>query len=238
MKRVNILSGLVLVFLSGVCIGAVGGYLYTQHKIESLVKSGPPPQMMPRLMRRLTRELALTPSERADLEPIMRDMMASLSDLRQRYHPELEGIMESHFTRMKDKLPPGKGRKLETVQARLRRWGRKSRPPGVARRAGAERVTGLLRQELDMSPEQMLRLRTLLRERLRQERTRPPKPGPPEAPPGSDPDHPPLWGDLETDLQRILTPNQMAAYQRLKAGGRLGPGGGRDLPEGPAPSPD
>ncbi len=223
MKRIKILSGLLLVFLSGACIGAVGGYLYTQHKIESLVKSGPPPEMMPRLMRRLARELALTPSERAELEPITQDMMASLSDLRRRYHPELEQIMESHFDRMEDKLPPEKGRKLETVRTRLRRWGHKSRPPTGARRAGAERVIGLLRRELDMSPEQMLRLRSLLRDRLRQERTRPePKPESADASRSSGPNRPPPWGDLETDLRRILTPAQMAAFQRLKAEGRLG----------------
>lgn len=223
MKRFTILSGLLLVFLSGACIGAVGGYLYTQHKIESLVKSGPPPEMMPRLMRRLARELALTPSEQAELTPITQDMMAALSDLRRRYHPELEHIMESHFDRMKDKLPPEKGRELETVRARLRRWGHKSRPPRGSRRAGAERVIGLLRQELDMSPEQMLRLRSLLRNRLRQERTRPdPTPGSVGAPRSSGPNRPPLRGDLETDLRRVLTPEQMAAFRRLKAEGRLG----------------
>lgn len=223
MKSAKILSGLLLVFLSGACIGAVGGYLYTQHKIESLVKGGPPPEMMPRLMRRLARELALTPTEQAELEPITRDMMASLSDLRQRYHPELEQIMESHFSRMKEKLPPEKGRKLETIRARLRRWGHKSRPPRGSRRAGAERVIGLLRQELDMSPEQMLRLRSLLRDRLRQERDRPPKPGPAGSPRASGSDQPPIWRDLEADLRRILTPDQMAAFDRLKAEGRLAP---------------
>jgi hypothetical protein len=225
MNRFKILSGLLLVFLSGACIGAVGGYLYTHHKIESLVKSGPPPEMMPRLMRRLARELALTPSERNEMEPITRDMMAALSELRRRYHPELENIMESHFQQMKDKLPPEKGRKLEAVRARLRRWGHKSSPPRPHRRAGAERIIGLLRQELDLSPEQMLRVLTLFRERLRQERMAPGQ-GPEfaNAPAPSIPDRRPLWPELETDLQQILTPEQMIAFERLKAEGRLGPG--------------
>ncbi len=224
MKKTKIISGLLLVFFSGLCVGAVGGYVYTQHKIESLVKSGPPPEMLPRLMRRLSRELALTPSEQAELKPITRDMMTALSDLRHRYHPELERIMTDHFSRMKEKLPAEKGRKLAAVRERLKRWGRESGPPRPPRRAGAERTIALLRQELDLTPEQMLRLRTLFRDRLRR--------GTESA--GLDPEGPAAgaaWPELETDLRRILTPEQMAAYRRLKAEGK-----GR--PREPADSPD
>ncbi len=239
MKRVKIISGLLLVFLSGICVGAVGGYVYTHHKIESLVKSGPPPEMMPRLMRRLARELSLTPSEQAEMEPITRDMMASLSELRRQYHPELEKIMEANFRRMKEKLPPEKGEKLEAVRMRLRRWGHKSGPPRPSRRAGAERVIGLLRQELGLSPEQMLRVRSLFRDRLRQERAfSPRRSDAAEAPSLPGADHRPLWPELETDLRPILTPDQMVAFQTLKADGRLGPGRETDASEEPPSAPE
>lgn len=211
MKKAKILSGLLLVFLSGLCVGAVGGYVYTQHKIESLVKSGPPPAMMPRLMRRLARELALTPAEQAAIEPITRDMMASLSDLRRRYHPELESIMASHFQQMKDHLPPEKSKKLEAVRDRLRRWGHKPGPPRPTRRFGAERIISLLRQELGLSPEQMLQLRSLFRERFS------------NTVPAASLDRRPSWPELETELRPILTQDQMAAFKKLAAESRLRP---------------
>jgi Spy/CpxP family protein refolding chaperone len=87
-----------------------------------------------------------------------------------------------------------------------------------------------LRQELDLTPEQMLRLRTLFRDRLRQG----------GEPAGLDPEGPggrSAWPELETDLRRILTPEQMAAYQRLKAEGRRRVGEKADLPDRSSPGP-
>jgi hypothetical protein len=138
-------------------------------------------------------------------------MMASLSDLRRRYHPELESIMASHFQQMKDHLPPEKSKKLEAVRDRLRRWGHKPGPPRPPRRFGAERIISLLRQELGLSPEQMLQVRSLFRERFS------------NTVPAASLDRRPSWPELETELRPILTQDQMAAFKKLAAESRLRP---------------
>ena len=59
-NKFKLISAVLLVFFLGVAIGAMGTRIYVKHKFDRIKEKGLPPELVPRLMKKLSRELLLS----------------------------------------------------------------------------------------------------------------------------------------------------------------------------------
>jgi hypothetical protein len=74
-------------------------------------------------MKRLTHELALTPAQQADIEPIVSRTHVEILQLRLSHQPEVEEALTQGMAEIKAKLSGEQQAKLDGLYAKLqRRW--------------------------------------------------------------------------------------------------------------------
>lgn len=114
--------GLAVLFLAGALTGITGATLYHQYEQEHRWERGPAAKQE-RIMKRLTRELALTPAQQADIEPIVSRTHVDILQLRFSLQPEVEQTLAQGIAELKSKLSTEQQAKLDELYAKLqRRW--------------------------------------------------------------------------------------------------------------------
>ena len=122
MSRITLWFGLLVLFLAGALTGAVGTSLYYQYEDEHRWDRGPAGRQE-RIMKRLTQELSLAPSQEADIEPIVKRAHLEILRIRVQHQPDIDRILALGKEELKAKLSPEQQMKLETLHAQLqRRW--------------------------------------------------------------------------------------------------------------------
>lgn len=115
-------GGLVVLFLAGALMGIAGTTLYHQYEQEHRWERGPAAKHE-RIMKRLTHELALTPAQQADIEPMISRTHVEILQLRFAHQPEVEQALTQGMTEIKTKLSVEQQEKLDGLYAKLqRRW--------------------------------------------------------------------------------------------------------------------
>jgi hypothetical protein len=115
-------GGLVVLFLAGALMGIAGATLYHQYEQEHRWERGPAAKHE-RIMKRLTHELALTPAQQADIEPIVSRTHVNILRLRFSHQPEVEQVLTQGMAEIKATLSGEQQAKLDGLYARLqRRW--------------------------------------------------------------------------------------------------------------------
>ena len=115
-------GGLVVLFLAGALTGIAGTTLYHQYEQERRWERGPAAKQE-RIMKRLVHELALTPAQQAEVEPIVRRTHVEILKLRFLLQPELEQALTQGMAEMKTKLSAQQQEQLDILYAKLqRRW--------------------------------------------------------------------------------------------------------------------
>ena len=115
-------GGLVVLFLAGALIGIAGATLYYQYEQEHQWERGPAAKHE-RIMKRLTHELALTPAQQADIEPIISRTHVEILQLRFLHQPEVEQALTQGVAEIKTKLSTEQQKELDGLYAKLqRRW--------------------------------------------------------------------------------------------------------------------
>jgi hypothetical protein len=115
-------GGLVVLFLAGALIGIAGAILYHQYDQEHQWERGPAAKHE-RIMKRLTHELALTPAQQADIEPIVSRTHVEILQLRFSHQPEVEQALTQGMAEIKTKLSAEQQKELDGLYAKLqRRW--------------------------------------------------------------------------------------------------------------------
>lgn len=207
-KKAKIIAavGVVLVFLAGAAIGAIGMRIYVRHRIADFVGKGPPPRMVGHLMRKITAELSLSPEQEAEVRRIAESLRGELMGLREKYRPEVEAIIEKQFAAIKDCLDPAQQQQADAILSRL-----KAHKGGPPHKRGRRRFFGALARELELSPEQMARIRPILEQaRQKQERI---KQGDAGGRWGRRARIKQLRQETLDRLSAILSPEQMDRYQ-------------------------
>ncbi|MDM8551006.1 hypothetical protein QUF72_13045 [Desulfobacterales bacterium HSG2] len=119
--KLKVIGGIVLVFLIGVLVGALGTGICIRHKIERFAKASPDKKRM-FVMKKLSAKLDLTSSQSAEIEKIVGNALNDLHKYRKEY---LEKIIEPAVTSIKEKLNNEQRKKLDRLHERLKRY----RPP-------------------------------------------------------------------------------------------------------------
>ncbi|MEK6803660.1 MAG: hypothetical protein AABZ34_13505 [Nitrospirota bacterium] len=122
MSRVTLWAGLIVLFVAGAVIGAVGTSLYYQYEDEHRWEGGPAARQE-RIMKRLTQDLALSSSQQSELEPIVVRAHLKLLRLRVQHQPDVDRILAAGMDELKTRLSPEQQAKLDGLHAQLqRRW--------------------------------------------------------------------------------------------------------------------
>ena len=122
MRKWKLWSGLAVLFLSGVLIGALSTGLFMKHSLERSLHQGEP-GVRHLVMNRLTRQLNLTESQKEYAEKVLCRTQSELRRLRQSHRPEFEEVMQRAIVDFKKELTPEQQRKLDTMYERARlRW--------------------------------------------------------------------------------------------------------------------
>ena len=115
-------GGLMVLFFAGALTGIAGATLYHQYEQEHRWERGPAAKYE-RVMKRLTHELALTPAQQADIEPIVSRTHVEILQLRFLLQSEVEQALTKGMAEMKTKLSLEQQEELDDLYAKLQqRW--------------------------------------------------------------------------------------------------------------------
>ena len=223
MKRWKILAVLLVIFLSGVVVGSLGTGIYVKKRIGMVMRVGPGHLMHKLFLKRLTHELDLDVAQQKKIEEILYQTSEELLVLHQQTRPKAHAILDRAVDRTKDYLSPEQVERLDEIveDMKTRRagfFGKGRAMDRAERQELVERILSEMTKRLDLTPEQLSRIRPVMEESVEtryvliQKRIQ----------------HGP-WGrrqgmkenleidrDLESRLEQILTQEQMNAFWKSK----------------------
>ncbi|MGE4560188.1 MAG: hypothetical protein AB7E77_08305 [Desulfobulbus sp.] len=119
MNKGKIWAGMLLIFLAGICTGAVSTKLFLRHRVIAMLNEGPP--AIHRLItQRLTRQLDLNPQQQVLIEQQVRATQQRILALRSQYQPEAAAILGEGVREMRKDLSPEQQKKLEQLYREMR----------------------------------------------------------------------------------------------------------------------
>jgi hypothetical protein len=111
--------GLIVLFSSGVVVGALGtGIYYRQTGRHVFAES--PPAVRKLVMKKLVRELDLTEAQKVRIEEKVREVQEELWEFRKQHQREIEAIFARGIAQMKPELSPDQQQKLDAFYERLK----------------------------------------------------------------------------------------------------------------------
>ena len=132
MKRWKLWMGILVIFLAGTCIGAVGTGLYVRHTVMNIL-SGGAPVMAELVSKRLASRLDLSDAQKVGVSQAIRETQLRLQELRRKNQPETERILSDGIARIKTELTPRQQAELDAIYARFtQRWNVNRKEAGPA----------------------------------------------------------------------------------------------------------
>ena len=119
MPKAKIYLGLFVVFLAGAVCGGVATASYLRCRIERGMEAGPA-GMGKFVMRRLERELDLSPDQREQVQKIVQNTQERLRELRLEHEPKLNQIIDETVAEINPILTEAQREKLREVYARAK----------------------------------------------------------------------------------------------------------------------
>lgn len=127
--QLKVVAGVLAIFLLGIIIGGLGAGIYLRRRVEQFAMKAPKDHK-DIFMERLSRELALTESQKPEIEKIVTNSTVEIRQLIQQSRIDFEKIIEHRNAELKAILTPEQYRKLERMEQRIRdRWEKNPPPP-------------------------------------------------------------------------------------------------------------
>ncbi len=119
--KIKVIIGILVVFLLGAIIGALGAGIFIGHKIRQF---GTNEHALSKFfMHRLTRELKLTDVQKPEVAKIVEQTDQEIRDLVQKSLAEFGTIMQRRNTELKTVLTPEQQQKLDALTQQMhKRW--------------------------------------------------------------------------------------------------------------------
>jgi len=122
MKRGKLIAGLLVVFLSGVLVGALGTAFYVRNRVLSVIEGGPR-EMRKIIMERIDSKIGLSDDQRKRVNEIIKEAQDRYRKLREESSPEVQGIIDDADSMMRDVLEDEQKAKLKGMVDKLKkRW--------------------------------------------------------------------------------------------------------------------
>lgn len=132
MKDMKLWLGLLALFLSGICVGGLGSWMFAEQRVIDSLTQEPQP-FHKAIMRKLTRELDLSETQRTCIAEIVSNTHGELAALRERFRPEREEILRRSREALKAELSPEQQSKFDEIYRKMEERRRKM---GHGRRGG------------------------------------------------------------------------------------------------------
>ena len=114
MKRWKLISGLLLVFVLGVLAGAFGTRIYLKDRFAHVRKD--PKARQAFIMRKLSKELGLTPDQNIKVEKIVEQLGEKRREYYRKNRPEIKKIKDEGFLQIKKELNNDQQKKLDVLR--------------------------------------------------------------------------------------------------------------------------
>jgi Spy/CpxP family protein refolding chaperone len=164
MNKTKLSIGVFLVFLVGVLAGSLGMGIYVKYQLEKFGPGGPPPP--PRhgvIMKRLSRELDLTQTQRTELKKILEESEAKISAIRDQFMPKIEEIADQSFAAMKEKLNADQQKKLERIKEKIDNRFAKAIINSFSEDNKPEQILSKLKKHLNLTKEQIAAVQPIIK---------------------------------------------------------------------------
>lgn len=125
-NKLKLYGGIVLVFFLGALIGSLGTRIYFKQRFAHYSKGGPEAKKN-LLMKKLSAELDLTQSQKAEIEKIVENSMMEIRDFRKESRAQLEKIFNRKIVLIKNKLNDEQGGELDKLYNKFKSR-RRSKP--------------------------------------------------------------------------------------------------------------
>lgn len=218
--KLKMMAGILLIFIMGIAVGALGTRIYAKHQFERMVK-GPAAFLFPRFMKKIGNELGLTSEQQIKAAEIIGDLEESLFEFRKKHAGELDAIIDRHFQRLKATLSPEQQEKLEHLQNDFykfkKRWLRPHDKFGPPRDPEARPFQRMLKERLALSEDAWKQVQPIIRKDFRKKRRLFRKHWKEDL---TEEDFQARLNAIRTEtegaLAKILTPDQLAAFRKIQ----------------------
>ena len=119
MKKWSLVLGLLVLFGSGVLVGALGTAVYYKQTAGYVVGEGQP-GVRRMVMKKLVRDLDLNDTQRVQIDAIVAEVQAELGKFRAQHRPDIEAIIDRGLARMRPLLSAAQQEKLDTFSQRVK----------------------------------------------------------------------------------------------------------------------
>ncbi len=168
MNKLKLLAGITLLFCVGVFVGILGTGAHFTHKFERFTRGGHRPPIARLLMERLTRKLDLTKTQQAEVLEITEQTRLKLHDLRGKYEPEMEAILESSLQSVKEKLNDTQRKKIDEMYRKLKeRWREREVSHEMAARGTPRESFDRLKAALGLTEIQQSKVRQMIEDGIK-----------------------------------------------------------------------
>lgn len=117
MKRLKVVSGILLIFFTGMAAGHLGTAAYFKNKIFN---QGPP-ALHHMIRHKITKNLKLSETQQKEFERIITQAEKEFDAFRQKYRPEVERIFADCFQKITVILDPMQQKRFEEIKDRFDR---------------------------------------------------------------------------------------------------------------------
>ena len=115
----KLISGLLLVFVLGILAGSLGTEFYLRHRLAPLIKE--PGGRTAFIMKKLSRELNLTPDQKSKIKGIVDQMFEKRREYYVKHRTEIKGIMDQGFSQIREELNEKQKGKLDALREKFQR---------------------------------------------------------------------------------------------------------------------
>jgi hypothetical protein len=163
MNKLKLFAGIMLLFCVGAFAGALGTGAYFTHRFERFTRGEHHPPLARLLMERLTHNLDLTKAQNDEVINIIEQTRIKLHDLRGKYQPEMESIIESGLQSVKEKLNDEQRRKIDKMYTKLKdRWREREASRETATRRTPGEYFDRLKAALGLSEAQQAKVHEII----------------------------------------------------------------------------
>jgi len=163
MNKTKLSIGVFLVFFVGVLTGSLGMGIYVKYQLERFGPGGPPPPPRPGvIIKKLSHELDLTQTQRAELKKILEESEAKISAVRDQFMPKIEEIADQSFAAMKEKLNADQQKELERIKEKIDNRFAKAIISSFSKDDKPEYTLSRLKKHLNLTKEQITAVKPII----------------------------------------------------------------------------
>jgi hypothetical protein len=115
----KLISGLLLVLVLGILVGSIATGFYLKHRFAPFARGSKAKETF--IIEKLSRELNLTPTQKAKVAPIVKQMIEKRREYYVQIRPEVKGIMDQGFSQIKQELNEDQKKKLDALREKYER---------------------------------------------------------------------------------------------------------------------